>query len=231
MVKRQTSTSSNFYRKRRSMGTKSLSSPQRKEVAKIAKDITIKQAEVKTALNYWAGQSVPDGLCRSFNLCYFMSQGSQASNFIGEKIRIKNIVIKGFTRSQISTSGNYQPKYLRLMIIKTKKQLTSGSATDIALTDVYRNSEANPNIDHIDPSKVDLLYDKTLRLVPVLNATEVSQHYTIDLPVNRVENYDADTSGFFKKQSYYFLMHCFDGNGLYAPLNNWFQYEVNFTDL
>lgn len=197
------------------------------QIAKIARAVTLRAAETKSYLTGISNTNQGDNATRVWNLNYNISQGSGSTNVLGEKVHLKSIRIQGQIFS--NTSSNTATKVVRMVVFRTKKALSAGSAIDITATDLYRNNGL-PGQNHVDLHKVDLLYDSILTLTPQMTNQVVTRPFKINIPINRTEYFDDDNSGYFKNKNYYLAIQHHDGNALAPPTTMYFSYAVNFKD-
>lgn len=175
------------------------------KLAAAIRQITRGVAETKSLLTMVSqGNIFPDTVYAQ-NLNSYISQGITSESIIGEKLFIKNIHLKlrlSSFNNAIATNGrlNY-----RLLVIKTKKALTT-TYTTITGTDVFRNASDAATLGHVDLHKVDLLYDRKGSIVQP-NQQNVNEQISVDIniPVNRTHWFDTDNGGYFKDKNYYLI--------------------------
>lgn len=224
-----------LYKKRtnRKVAVKGLTTVQKKAVATIAKKVTYKVAETKSALNTGIAYSHFDDAVYAQNLNFFLAQGISSEQIVGEKFYMKNIHIKGsFSNINSSISGNGTLTW-RLAIIRTKKALTS-STLQITGTDVFRNSTTQiASLGMIDLHKVDLIYDK-IHTISQPNISNANQNvpFDINVQINKTHFLDLDNSGYLKDKNYYLVSSCHKADGV-AQNTGFirFQYSLNFKDM
>lgn len=203
----------------------------RKEVAKIARKVTLSAAETKS---YIAGYSIipADNVWNAQNLIFPITQGSSAEAVQGEKMYIKNIRFNGFVaiNNPASTSTT---RSCRMVVFATKKPLTNSSAA-ITATDLVRSGgTANSMCQHIDLHKVDLLYDRKFTLLQQLGSQTVVKQFSLNIPVNRTVYFESDNAGYLKDKNYYMAVVAsdgFGGSGATAPAKFEYTWAVNFKD-
>lgn len=200
-----------------------------KEVVKIAKKVVMRAAETKSSITNYSVSPL-DGQWNASNLSFYINQGSTAEDVVGEKIFLKSINIRGSIFTQNPNAGI--PTQCRLVLFRTKQNLTTGS-TIITSSDLVRNPvPTNPVQHHIDLHKVDLLYDTTITLTPqVANTQVIQKDFVINVPVNKTHYFDTDTSGLFKDKQYYLAVVGYNGIIVSSPAGFQFTAALNFKDM
>jgi len=205
-----------------------------KKVAAIARRVTMKAAETKSYLQNSFLDPVDD-LIGCQNLIYPISQGTGAGSIIGEKLYIKNIRIKG--RLYSNTATNKNSKLCRIIVFRTKKQLTNTSTNSILSSDLFQNSVGGLAAKgHVDLHKVQLLVDKTFTIHMDLGDVTGTAGYRkqipweINVPVNRTEYFDQDNSGYLKSSNIYLAYTASDGSATLNPAVCEYSWAVNFKD-
>lgn len=213
---------------------RSLSKNQVKAVKTIAKAVTQKAAETKSFYSSHTSSDVYGGYVYAKNLIYAMSQGYNSETYIGEKIFLKNLHIKGHM-AFTSATASVRAKTFRFLIIRHQKLLTSGSGS-ITVADVFRsgtsNTAAYPSCLHTDIHKADILYDSGCKVInEAYDSNEPVYPFDLNIPVNTNRFFDADNSGVFKGGNYYFLWMAEDLSGALVPAAKIvFDFSVNFKD-
>lgn len=198
-------------------------------VALIKKTIN-KSAETKSYIaDFTATQS--SDTCRAFNLNYAMSPGSGEGQYVGEKIHVKNINMK-IVVSQLATAAQNEAMHYRILLIRTKQQLTTTSTT-ISSSDVFRNSTVGlATIGHVDLNKVTLLYDKLVHIpAPNISGVNCQKSISFNKTINKNEIWDQSNSGYFKNSNYYLLAIPQNPSNSISIGFVRFQYTINFKDL
>jgi len=212
---------------------KGLTQVQKKAVTTIAKKVTYKVAETKSALNPNLAYSHFDDAIYAQNLNFFMAQGSNSEQIVGEKFFLKNINIKGsFSNINSTITGNGTLTW-RLAIIRTKKQLTS-TALSVSPLDIFRtNTVQQASVGMIDLHKVDLIYDKVHQISqPNLINTNQNVPFNINVQINKTHFLDQDNSGYLKDKNYYLISTCHKADSISQNTGFIrFQYVLNFKDL
>lgn len=200
-----------------------------KKVAKIAKKVVMRAAETKSSLTSYNVTPI-DGAWSVSNLSFPIGQGDTAEDVIGEKVHMKSLNIRGNIYVQNNNAGT--TTIARLVVFRSKQNLTTSSAT-ITATDLVRaTASTNPQQHHIDLHKVDLLYDTTLVLTPqVANSQTIQQPFVINIPVNKTHYFDSDNSGLFKDKQYYLGFVGYNGIIVSSPAGCTFTAAVNFKDM
>lgn len=200
-----------------------------KEVTKIAKKVVMRAAETKSSLTNYNTTPV-DGVWSASNLTFPIGQGSTAEDVVGEKIFIKSINVRG--NIYLQNANNGATTITRLVVFRSKQNLTTGTAA-ITSTDLVRSPVAtNPQQHHIDLHKVDLLYDTTFSLTPeIANAQVMQQPFSFTIPVNKTHYFDSDNSGLLKDKQYYMAFVGYNGIIVSSPAGCTFTVAVNFKDM
>lgn len=187
-----------------------------KDMEKIAKRVVLKLAETRSPIfsrDYTLG--APD-VVYAWNLNYFMSQGDTGYQFTGEKVLIKNIHLMAnmVYNGNANTAGSYYnyPRFLRLSIVKTKDALTATTGS-VTASQVFRQETGTlgtflASTGHIDLHKVKLIYDKKFTFdARDQGTTSAVTHrlksIDVNIPINKTEFFDGDTTGYFKSGNYY----------------------------
>lgn len=199
------------------------------QVSKIAKKVVLKAAETKSSLTSYSMTPL-DGVWAASNLNFPIGQGDTAEDVIGEKVYLKSINIRG--NIYIATPEAGITTLARVVVFRTKQNLTTSTAS-ITATDLVRSpASTNPQQHHIDLHKVDLLYDSTFALTPQVSATQVIQQpFNIVLPINKTHYFDSDSSGLFKDKQYYVGYVGYNGNVLANAAGCTFTAAINFKDM
>lgn len=198
-----------------------------KHIMAVAKKAVMQVAETKSYLNNNSSSVLLDNTTYATNLIYGMSQGTTAETYIGEKIHLQSIRLKGFLYTSITSANT---KMFRITVIRTKKALTSSSSfAAITGTDVYRPYSFIPQA-HVDLHKVDSLYDRIYTLQPQISSGVVQQPFDIRVKINRKETWDADNSGYLKNKNYYLVVTGYDTSGASYPVSCVCEWAVNFKD-
>lgn len=211
--------------------SKGLSKTQAKSVATIAKKVTMKAAETKSAFRSIASANMYDGLIYARNLCYFMSQGTGSELYIGEKIWLKNIHLKGqlaFTNLTDGISSTY-----RLLVVRSNNIWTN-SVTNPTYTDIFRGSSSNSvygSALHTDNHKITVIYDSGAKVAPKNFKDNISKAvFDINLNISKSHFWTADGSGSFKNGDYFLVYMAENGPATGNIATILFDYTVNFKD-
>ena len=202
-----------------------------KKVTGIAKKVVHREAETKSALN----NSIPGNMFNDSvyaqNLNFFISQGSNAENVIGEKFYLKNIHIKGTLSNLVNINTGNTPLFYRLLVIRTKKPLTNSSSI-ITATDIFRSSNSIASLAHVDLHKVDLIKDITGKLTNPINLTNDQTRFDINLKINKTHFIDTDNGGYLKDKNYYLIFTAYKVDNPVFNVGflslNW---SINFKDM
>jgi len=232
LMKRKYSGGSSYGKRRRFVRRGRKSYYKGRKLAKFVKRVIYKAAETKSYLNY--SELIPiNNQTDVKNLIFFMNQGTNAEQIVGEKFHLKNIRIQG---SFLSVNAKNSTKSGRIIVFKTKKPLTNDALANLPLTDLFRSGGSNIRMDqHVDVHKVDLLFDKTYRLTPNVEGMEMQKQFKINIKLNKDEYFDADNSGYLKKGNYYLAFTTFDPGCVpeVAPsgLSCRYTFAINYKDI
>lgn len=199
-------------------------------VATIAKRVTQKVAETKSAYNSISSSNMFDQVVYARNLLYFMAQGTGSEQYIGEKMFIKNIHIKGQLTFTGTTERN---KSYRLLVIRANQAFTT-SSTAITYSDVFRSGSSNSALPasclHTDNHKVTVLYDSGPKVAVKQYLTHIPIHpIDINLKINKSVHWTADGSGYIKNGNYYVIYMADDQSAANMASVAW-DFTVNFKD-
>lgn len=219
---------------RKGKKTTGLTKTQVKAVATIAKKAIGKVVETKSFYSSHSSSSVYGGYLYAKNLIYAMSQGYNSETYIGEKLWVKNIHLKGIVAFDSSTAS-VRAKIFRLLLVRATKLLTSTSGS-ITETEVFRSGSSNigvmPACYHTDSHKVDIIYDSGCKSINESFDSNVPVYpFDLNIKINKQLTMDADNSGVFKGGDYYFLWCAEDLSGALVPCAKVaFDYTVNYKD-
>lgn len=199
-----------------------------RKVAQIAKRVTLKQSETKSAIS----SNFLDPLDNNYqvqNLVYFITQGDDGDDMIGKKMHVNNIRINGFIQH---TNNGSASKFCRIVVFRTKSPLTA-TKTNLTKTDLFRSGGTTyVPTDHIDLHKVDVLLDKRITVTPTISGTvRQGNQVAMNVRIDKDEWFDADNSGYLKGKNYYVAFGCYSGEGgVTAPAAFTYTWAVNFKD-
>lgn len=201
-----------------------------KKVRAIAKKAIKSEAETKS---YIAGNTATctSDTATAFNLNYAMGPGTGEGQYVGEKIHVNSINMK-IVVSQLSTAAQNESMHFRILLIRTKQNLTTGS-TIITNGDVFRGTTvALATIGHVDLNKVTLLHDQLVH-IPAPQIAGVNGQKTIHFrkKLNKTETWDNSNSGYFKNSNYYLIAVPQNPSNSTAIGFIRFQYTINFKDM
>lgn len=225
------------YRKKGKTGKKNikgLTKTQIKAVATIAKKTVGKAVETKSYYGSHTSSAIYGSYLYAKNLIYSMSQGYNSETYIGEKLWVKNIHIKGILAFD-SATASVRAKLFRLLVVRATKLLTSGSGS-ITETEIFRSGSSNlavmPACYHTDIHKVDVLYDSGAKTINESFDSNVPIYpFDLNIRINKNLHMDADNSGVFKGGDYYFIWCAEDLSGALVPAAKIaFDYTVNYKD-
>lgn len=213
------------------------------KIAKIAKSVVMKEAETFSPINSfeWSNNT---GQITAQNLLFFMQNGDSSITFRGEKVFFKNIrmKIRVLYRGAATAATVYNtPRVVRLMVFKTKDALTNTS-TNIARSSLFRAETGTVNnlfatTSHVDLHKVTLLHDSLVTfdgrdITPTTTAgNDVIKAVELNIPLNKIEYFDADNGGYLKGGNYYFAMVFDDQQATINGITISCTYAVNLKDL
>lgn len=229
--------------KRKSTGQSStLTKKQKQDVAKIAKKVTLRTAETKSAPNYNSMTPSAGDTVQVQNLNYFMGQGTTDQTYTGTEIFVKNMNIQMQVRRNGSASfgATFNDSVIaRVIVFATKKALTN-TTTSITASDLFRDDgygSYRAQLVYPDLDKVKVLYDRKINISsPVATSTTVASPsnetvFGINLPINRKKIFDNDNSGYFKDANYYLAVVYTDSVGIPSYVTFRYNWVVNFKDL
>lgn len=120
------------YKKRSSKGKKALTKPQKSAVTKIVKKLTNKKIQTKFRV-YESGSLQPKvNALTSFNIFYYMVQGTGQNNFVGEKVNWQGLRFQLIYNRPVDFAGEHilHVAVLGSRVYKTLTSLTSGEVLD-----------------------------------------------------------------------------------------------------
>lgn len=197
-----------------------------KKVVQIAKRVNIKQAETKQfqATNSY---NMTSDSWKGVNLIYPMSQGYASTNLIGEKIFLRSITVKALYITDGARTSSTQ--YVRLALIKAKKDFTNSSATLTASDIVKTPTAATSYPDIFDTHKISVLRQYKRILHP--NTTSgTATSFEFSVPIGKNEYWQSDGAGYLKSGNYYLVLNASDASGINTTGNFFITYSVNFVD-
>lgn len=205
-----------------------------KAVAKIAKAAVKKTEETKSAYNSISSTNVFDGLVYARNLLYFMAQGTGSEQYIGEKMWLKNIHIKGHMSltwtNAVSTERN---KTYRFLVIRANQAFTTTS-TAVTYSDIFRSGSSNSALPstclHTDNHKITVLYDSGAKVVQKAYKENVPiVPIDINIVIDKPVVWTADGSGYIKNGNYYLVYMAEDQSAANIATVAW-DFTVNYKD-
>lgn len=210
-----------------------LTKTQLKAVSTIARRAVGKTVETKSYYGSHTSSSIYGSILYAKNLIYSMSQGYNSETYIGEKLWVKNIHIKGLLAFD-SATASVRAKLFRLLVVRCTKLLTSGSGS-ITETEIFRSGSSNlalmPACYHTDSHKVDILYDSGAKTINESFDSNVPIYpFDLNIKINKNLYMDADNSGVFKGGDYYFIWCAEDLSGATAAAKIAFDYTINYKD-
>lgn len=213
------------------------------KIAKIAKSVVMKEAETFSPINSfeWSNNATQ---ITAQNLLFFMQNGDSSITFRGEKVFLKNIRMKVrvfYNGSATAATVYNTPRVVRLMVFKTKDALTNTS-TNIARSSLFRAESGTVNnlfasTGHVDLHKVTLYHDQVIvfdgrDITPTTTAGNgLIKPVDINIPLNKIEYFDADNGGYLKGGNYYFAMVFDDQTATINGITISCTYAVNLKDL
>jgi len=203
----------------------------------LAKKSTMAIAETKYP-TYVVGSSAAniDNVSLAYNLLYPISQGDGSGPgqavLDGTSMFLKSIHLKGWL---IGGTGTANDKFLRMTIIRTKKNLsnTYTSGTIFTASDVFVSNTTTymPNA-VVDTHKVDLLYDHIYKVPGQAFAAQLKQQsFDIKINPNRKEQWDTDNGVHLKYGDYYLVLWAYDVGGLTVPITFGYSMTAAIKDV
>lgn len=221
------STSSRSTTKRRKVKRDAITT---QDVVRIAKSVVHRSAETKSYVRYVSATPL-DNVCYAINVIGRIGQGNSSETVIGEKMYMKNLRVRGFTYSNNAT---FTTKQLRILVIRTKQQLTTTEAVISGLTDVFRTGTTTLTpVAHIDLHKSDVLYDNIWSITPRTGSVTPNTEtvpFEFNVPINRTEYFDSDNGTYLKDKTYYILVCPYESSGVTNPLGVQIAYATNWKD-
>lgn len=203
----------------------------RQEVAKIAKKVVTKDAEMKMFNNSY-NSSMTQGAWYVTNLWTGWTQNVSSQGHIGEKITLQGLRfrVKMVANSSAAQSGCVW----RFMVFKTSQQLTASTSSAVVNGDIFRT---NPSLFDItalpDPNQVDVIMDRTGVINPQTESVNDNnvQFFSLDIPFKRVLHVLGENSAYFKEDNYYVYFGMASDNGT-INTSGYIQYswEMDYTD-
>lgn len=213
--------------------TLGLTATQKKAVTILAKKATMGVAETKSYLNVHS-QSMFSDLVYAHNIMFPIAQGSNSENVIGEKFFLKNIRLRGLLQSSNGTTPSNEKLFVRLALIRTKKNLTA-SASSITSTDVYRAPVSTyiASQAFLDLHKIDVVCERKFTVEqPQFDAISTGTAFDINCQINKTLFFDQDNSGYLKDKNYYVIFTCHKSGGASATIGTIrYQYMINYKDV
>lgn len=203
----------------------------RQEVAKIAKKVVTKDAEMKMFNNTY-NSSLTQGAWYVTNLWSGWTQNVSSQGHIGEKVSLQGMRFR--VRFACNASSGGSGAVYRFMVFKTSQQLTTSTSAAVLQGNIFRT---NPTLFEItampDSSQVDVIVDRTGVINP--NTTSTTQgnvdFFSIDVPFKRVLHTLGENNSYFKEDNYYVYFGMAQDNGSVATAGfvN-FGWEMDYTD-
>lgn len=197
-----------------------------------AKKVLLGISETKSYLrNNWSLLPI-DGFLGVYNLCYAITQGDDAEQYLGKRIWIKDM---SFRIACSTFTTNLSSKRARVVVFMSKKQITNSSTASANIDDLFRNTVVGDSTNYmVDLSKVSLLYDQIVDL-PINTEggshTKTYKNLVFKIKFDREFTFDGNNSGIFKDKQIYLGVTGFDGNTTLAPCVFDLYYTVNFKDV
>lgn len=203
----------------------------RQEVAKIAKKIVTKDAEMKMFNNSY-NSSMTQGAWYVANLFAGWTQNVTSQGHVGEKITLQGM---RFRVRFVASSGTSQAgSVYRFMVFKTSQQLTASTSASVVQGNIFRT---NPTIFDItampDPNQIDVIVDRTGVINPQTTSTAANnvQFFDLNIPFKRVLHVLGENSDYFKEDNYYVYFGLANDNGTVTTSGFvQFGWEMDYTD-
>lgn len=168
--------------------------------------VALRQLETKDYPYVITGSALLHNSTTTFNLNYYIGQGTGDANRIGDEI-----FLKGFKVGlQINPSTGYSAISYRVLLIRSKQAVYN---TSISYSNIFKQSSSSNLVNPVDTEKVTVLKSRTVKYVsPVLvNATPTyaTRPVTVNMWCNMRNQkfkYDGDNSGFGKFYNYYLVV-------------------------
>jgi len=223
-------------RARSSMADSSASAPPvSAAVKKYVKRVVKSAAEVKHLDFEALGVTLSGGVIKTYNLMYQsgIAHGTSGiDNFLGDKLRLRKIVVEG-SFTQFSGTYTNEIAHGNLLLVRFNDYYGTTSIPNTALMDVnFTNHEATSTV--WDTRKMQILKKINLKAVPVLNGTEAETRFklTYDFKDRLVEFRDFDQSYEIKGGNYYLVFQASQLNAGYTSscARISFTCKTGFTD-
>jgi len=196
------------------------------KVAQIARSVNLRQAETKQfqAASYL---NMTSDFWQGVNLIYPMTQGTTSVNVIGEKIHLSSFNFRCLYRTDTARTDSIQ--YLRVALIKAKKDFTNTSAS-LSTTDLVKSpTAATPFCDMFDYHKISVIRQYKRVLIPKTTKGYATS-FDFNVKVGKNEFFQTDNGGYFKNGNYYLIAMATDGTGINTTGQFIYSYDVNFKD-
>jgi len=203
----------------------------RQEVAKIAKKVVTKDAEIKMFNNSYQS-SMTQGAWYVTNLWSGWTQNVSSSGHIGEKIQLQGMRFR--VRLAANSAASQAGSVWRFMVFKTSQQLTASSSAAVVQGDIFRTNPALFDITAMpDPNQVDVIVDRTGVINPQTTSTTANNvtFFNIDIPFKRALHVIGEFSSYFKEDNYYVYFGLASDNGTITTSGYiQFSWEMDYTD-
>lgn len=186
------------------------------KIRAIVKKQIMKTAETKSFL-YSSSMSLAHNAPRVENICSLVTQGSGATNVLGEKMFIENIRYRGalIWSGALFVGTSNTPRIVRMVVFWSKEKLTTTQA-NLTIAQLFRQDHSGAadttNLAtkaHIDLHAVKLLYDKqhTIENRDQGTAAAVADKlypFAFNVPVKQMKYVERDNGNYFKDGAFYF---------------------------
>lgn len=171
-------------------------------LAKKIRQIAMRNMETKQYFyNTGAPRNLVSDVPLTFNLNYYIGQGTTDSTRIGDEIFLNHFKVRLYFQTQTATSAT---QMYRVMIIKTR---TEANLTSLTYGDIFKNASGSFLTDLIDDEKVTVIKSRMIRIVPQVSSTVIAQTVYMTKRMKNVRfRYNGDNAGYGKSHNYYLVI-------------------------
>nr|QCW23711.1 MAG: capsid protein [Cressdnaviricota sp.] len=167
---------------------------------KAVKAIAIKSMETKSYYYNIATTSLLHMSLVSYNLNYYISQGTSDQTRIGDEVYMRGVSVRlWFTDTVASGTHRYT-----VMVIRAKADIF---ATSLAYTDVFKSITADSMTDPIDTEKVTVLGKREIAIENKIASGSLARsvRFWVNMKNSRFK-YSGDNAGYGKTYNYFLVV-------------------------